>query len=186
QPIDEDPEGAVVPAGAKCKRNGCAAQFQNEEASHQPNQCQFHPGNAVFHEGTKGWSCCKKRATDFEEFLCIKGCTSGRHLFVGTRVEEKKTKAEKCRHDFYQIADNVIMSIYAKKINRQESKIEFTSQSIAVHLVYGDSKVYDDEISLFAEIDPAASSSEFLSTKAEIKLVKKSPGEWPVLACNSD
>uniref|UniRef100_A0A671PGF0 Cysteine and histidine-rich domain-containing protein 1-like n=1 Tax=Sinocyclocheilus anshuiensis TaxID=1608454 RepID=A0A671PGF0_9TELE len=27
----------------------------------------------------QGWSCCKKRTTDFSEFLSIKGCTRGRH-----------------------------------------------------------------------------------------------------------
>ncbi|MBN3297469.1 CHRD1 protein, partial [Amia calva] len=27
----------------------------------------------------QGWSCCKKKTTDFSEFLSIKGCTRGRH-----------------------------------------------------------------------------------------------------------
>jgi hypothetical protein len=27
----------------------------------------------------KGWSCCKKRVVDFDEFLAIPGCTFGRH-----------------------------------------------------------------------------------------------------------
>ncbi|KAI8319848.1 chord-domain-containing protein [Martensiomyces pterosporus] len=184
--IDEDPEGTVVPVGAKCKRNGCNAVFESEEESHTSEQCQFHPGNAVFHEGTKGWSCCKKRATEFEEFLRIKGCTRGRHLFVGTKGEEKQAKAEKCRRDFYQMANKVIVSVYAKKISREVSSVAFTSSAIRVHLVYGDGKVYDDEITLFAEIDPEASSFELLSTKAEIKLAKRSAADWPVLEGSSD
>ena len=27
----------------------------------------------------QGWSCCKKRVTDFGEFLAIPGCTAGPH-----------------------------------------------------------------------------------------------------------
>lgn len=39
----------------------------------------FHPGVPIFHDALKGWSCCRKRTTDFSEFLSIKGCTRGRH-----------------------------------------------------------------------------------------------------------
>lgn len=40
---------------------------------------QFHVKNVVFHEGLKGWECCKKRVTDFDECLAIEGCAIGRH-----------------------------------------------------------------------------------------------------------
>nr|XP_020475225.1 cysteine and histidine-rich domain-containing protein 1-like [Monopterus albus] len=43
------------------------------------DSCLFHPGVPIFHDALKGWSCCKKRTTDFSEFLAIKGCTRGRH-----------------------------------------------------------------------------------------------------------
>jgi len=33
------------------------------------DSCQHHPGVPVFHDALKGWSCCKKRTTDFTEFL---------------------------------------------------------------------------------------------------------------------
>ena len=33
--------------------------------------CQHHPGVPVFHDALKGWSCCKKRTTDFTDFLKI-------------------------------------------------------------------------------------------------------------------
>ncbi|KAJ2662161.1 hypothetical protein IW148_003050 [Coemansia sp. RSA 1199] len=178
--VDEDPVGTVVAAGAKCKRNDCNAVFESEERSHGPEQCQFHPGKVLFHEGNKGWTCCKPRATDFDEFMKIKGCVRGRHLFVGTQLADE-IKAEKCRRDFYQMANNVIVSIYAKKIKHDDSSLEFGADSVRVHLVYGDGKVYDDTIQLYAEIDPTASSYEFLSTKAEVKLVKKAQVQWPTL-----
>lgn len=36
------------------------------------DSCTFHPGNPVFHDAYKGWSCCNKKCTDFTEFLNIK------------------------------------------------------------------------------------------------------------------
>ena len=44
-----------------------------------------HPGHPIFHEGSKGWSCCKKRVLDFDEFMQIEGCkTKQKHMFVGS------------------------------------------------------------------------------------------------------
>lgn len=33
--------------------------------------CRHHSGEPVFHDAYKGWSCCKKKCTDFTEFLNI-------------------------------------------------------------------------------------------------------------------
>ena len=35
------------------------------------DSCAHHPGVPVFHDAYKGWSCCKKKCTDFTEFLNI-------------------------------------------------------------------------------------------------------------------
>ena len=40
---------------------------------------EFFKGGPVFHDALKGWSCCKKRVTDFGEFLAMPGCTAGPH-----------------------------------------------------------------------------------------------------------
>ena len=53
-------------SGMPCKNNGCLARV-GEAGESQP--CVFHPGNPVFHEGFKFWSCCEKRTTDFNAFL---------------------------------------------------------------------------------------------------------------------
>ncbi|XP_067327707.1 integrin beta-1-binding protein 2 [Anolis sagrei] len=60
-----------------CYNRGCGQQFDPEENS--PDACLHHPGFPIFHDALKGWSCCRKRTTDFSEFLSIKGCTKGRH-----------------------------------------------------------------------------------------------------------
>uniref|UniRef100_A0A3B3VS52 CHORD domain-containing protein n=1 Tax=Poecilia latipinna TaxID=48699 RepID=A0A3B3VS52_9TELE len=60
-----------------CYNKGCGEKFDPDK--NKDDSCLFHPGVPIFHDALKGWSCCKKRTTDFSEFLSIKGCTRGRH-----------------------------------------------------------------------------------------------------------
>jgi hypothetical protein len=50
----------------------------------------YHPGAPIFHEGSKGYTCCKRRVLEFDEFMKIEGCkTKDRHLFVGSGEKNK-------------------------------------------------------------------------------------------------
>ncbi|KAJ2779098.1 hypothetical protein H4R18_004197 [Coemansia javaensis] len=181
EPMETDPAGVAVAPGAKCKRNGCAAAYESEAASRGAEACQFHPGAAVFHEGTKGWSCCKPRTTDFDEFTRIAGCARGPHLFVGsqrTAQAQAQAQSDRPRRDFYQIANDVVVTIYARQVDRAASSVAFDADAIRVHLVYGGGRVYSDTIRLFGPTDPAAAAFEILPTKVEIKLAKATPGAW--------
>uniref|UniRef100_V9L2C9 Cysteine and histidine-rich domain-containing protein 1-like protein n=1 Tax=Callorhinchus milii TaxID=7868 RepID=V9L2C9_CALMI len=60
-----------------CYNRGCGQSFQS--LSNTDGDCVYHPGAPIFHDALKGWSCCRKRTTDFAEFLEIPGCTRGRH-----------------------------------------------------------------------------------------------------------
>ncbi|KAK6480256.1 cysteine and histidine-rich domain-containing protein 1-like [Huso huso] len=60
-----------------CYNKGCGERYNQEENS--DDACLYHSGYPIFHDALKGWSCCKKKTTDFSEFLSIKGCTRGRH-----------------------------------------------------------------------------------------------------------
>ncbi|NP_001106917.1 cysteine and histidine-rich domain-containing protein 1 [Sus scrofa] len=60
-----------------CYNRGCGQRFDPETNS--DDACTYHPGVPVFHDALKGWSCCKRRTTDFSDFLSIAGCTKGRH-----------------------------------------------------------------------------------------------------------
>uniref|UniRef100_A0AAA9S4J9 Cysteine and histidine rich domain containing 1 n=4 Tax=Bovidae TaxID=9895 RepID=A0AAA9S4J9_BOVIN len=60
-----------------CYNRGCGQRFDPETNS--DDACTYHPGVPVFHDALKGWSCCKRRTTDFSDFLSIVGCTKGRH-----------------------------------------------------------------------------------------------------------
>ncbi|NXO05246.1 CHRD1 protein, partial [Rhinopomastus cyanomelas] len=60
-----------------CYNKGCGQRFDPEHNTE--DSCLYHPGVPIFHDALKGWSCCRKRTTDFSEFLSIKGCTKGFH-----------------------------------------------------------------------------------------------------------
>ena len=131
---DHDPEGVVVVQGTTCKRKGCGYAFKSAVLSQNEGseaECVYHPGSPIFHEGSKGWSCCSRKVLEFDEFLKIKGCKQGKHLFVGTLNEEKVKKNEPvCRHDWFQSPSEVVLSIYAKKVETEKAKIEFTEQHV--------------------------------------------------------
>ncbi|XP_071372923.1 cysteine and histidine-rich domain-containing protein 1-like isoform X1 [Centroberyx affinis] len=60
-----------------CYNKGCGQRFDLD--NNPDDACTFHPGVPVFHDALKGWSCCKRRTTDFSDFLSIKGCSRGPH-----------------------------------------------------------------------------------------------------------
>lgn len=39
---------------------------------------RYHPGVPNFRDGCKSWSCCGAKAYDWEEFLALPTCTTGR------------------------------------------------------------------------------------------------------------
>ncbi|KAL3319765.1 Integrin beta-1-binding protein 2 [Cichlidogyrus casuarinus] len=74
----------------QCYNKGCGKEFDPAENSECEfyrvrihtfiqGSCLYHPGDPVFHDAKKKWSCCGKYSTDFTEFLSIKGCVSGKH-----------------------------------------------------------------------------------------------------------
>ncbi|XP_014212927.1 cysteine and histidine-rich domain-containing protein [Copidosoma floridanum] len=80
-----------------CYNRGCGEKF--DPNNNKEDACQHHPGNPVFHDAYKGWSCCSKKCTDFTEFLSIKGCTRSHHSNVKPPEPQKpivdKSEAEK-------------------------------------------------------------------------------------------
>ncbi len=75
----------------QCYNKGCGQKF--DPTTNASDTCRFHPGVPVFHDALKGWSCCKKRSTDFTEFLNIPGCSTGCHS------NEKPAEPEKPQAD---------------------------------------------------------------------------------------
>jgi len=118
---------AVIGKGTLCKHGACSAAFVDD--SSRTAQCIYHPGYPIFHEGSKGWTCCRRRVLEFDEFLKIEGCSTGKHKFIETKKKSEDEQVQ-CRYDWYQIASQVILSVYAKKVNKTESKIEFEEHKV--------------------------------------------------------
>ncbi|KAL1509503.1 hypothetical protein ABEB36_004222 [Hypothenemus hampei] len=76
----------------QCYNRGCGQKF--DPSKNQDDACRHHPGEPFFHDAYKGWSCCKKKCTDFTEFLNISGCTVSKHSNVKP-PEPEKPKVEK-------------------------------------------------------------------------------------------
>ncbi|PSK40323.1 Integrin beta-1-binding protein 2 [Elsinoe australis] len=180
-PEDESDDPSLpIPANATCKRRGCNAEHSGTRSDDE--KCVHHPGQALFHEGSKGWTCCKRRVLEFDEFLKIEGCkTKSRHCFVGKKKEGVE-ELDTVRTDFYQTASTVIASLFLKKVDKENSTIKFKdAQTVELDLKTSDSKRYKKDISLFAGIDVEKSSYKVLGTKVEFNFVKADGTSWPVL-----
>lgn len=181
---DEDDLGTPVPKGASCKRRACGSSYK-EGQDRNSEECTHHPGQAIFHEGSKGWTCCKRRVLEFDEFMKIPGCkTKPRHLYVGKKkgVDSEEVLKD-VRNDFYQTATTVIASLYLKKIDKDRSKVIFSSdgKEVDLDLHTSDHKQYRSKMALYSTIKPDQSQFKIMGTKLELTLAKADGTGWPVL-----
>lgn len=179
---DDDPD-LPIPDGASCKRRGCGATYKAGQ-SREGEECVHHPGQALFHEGSKGWTCCKKRVLEFDEFMKIPGCkTTSQHLFVGKKKDPASEEEIKdVRNDFYQTASTVIASLYLKKVDKARSSITFPdATTIELDLHTADQKRYRTRMVLFGATVPEENAGKIMGTKVELTLKKADGAGWPVL-----
>lgn len=184
---DVDDPTLEVPDGRTCRRKACGQSYKAGDIR-DGEKCVHHPGVPIFHEGSKGYSCCKRKVLEFDEFMKIEGCkTKDRHLFVGSGKKDKKGSEElleSVRHDFYQTGTSVIASFYLKKINKDTAIVAFPSSSLLqLDLVTADSppKRFKQDIELFGAINTEKSSFKIMGTKLELNLVKADGASWQVL-----
>ncbi|ORX36519.1 HSP20-like chaperone [Kockovaella imperatae] len=181
---EEDDLSVPVPSGATCKRLGCGATWQGEDISRgsgEQSTCRYHPQSAIFHEGSKGYLCCKRRVLEFSEFLKIEGCTEGNHLFVGAKRDESVEEMVDCRVDFYQTPTQVHVSAFAKGADKSKSTVRFDSQQLHFDFHLPSNKRIAKSLTLYGPIDPASSTFRIVSTKVDITLIKSTPASWPLL-----
>ena len=84
---ESDDPSIPIPPNTTCRRRGCNVSSSGtaDANSRENEKCVYHPGQALFHEGTKGWTCCRRRVLEFDEFMKIEGCRSkDKHFFVGS------------------------------------------------------------------------------------------------------
>ncbi|KPI92791.1 PREDICTED: cysteine and histidine-rich domain-containing protein [Papilio xuthus] len=165
----------TIAIGTTCKNAGCNIAYEGPQTN--DTMCTFHPGCPIFHEGLKFWSCCQKRTTDFNTFLAQPGCTTGSHKWF---KETTTAGTVKCRWDWHQTPEYVIVSVYAKKYDPVESYVKLNPIRLNTKLVFHQegSAVFELDLELRGVIDLERSSASMLGTKVEIKLKKAEPGAW--------
>ncbi|XP_031632872.1 cysteine and histidine-rich domain-containing protein [Contarinia nasturtii] len=165
-----------IAIGTACKNAGCGKTY--ESPSSDNTECVHHPGQAIFHEGLKYWSCCTKRTTDFAAFMEQKGCAYGKHKWTADQNEEVK-----CRYDWHQTASNIVIAIYAKMYHYDKSFIKVNPIRLNVCLVFPQQN--DAEFKLDLElrgiISVPKATVQMFGTKVEITMPKAEPGHWITL-----
>lgn len=171
---EEEIETSVdgVKIGESCKNNGCKGEYEGEHSNLE--LCKYHPGVPVFHEGLKYWSCCKKKSTDFSEFLEQVGCSTGHHCWIKTEAR----KVASCRYDWHQTGTHVIVSVYAKLSVPATTYVEVNPIRLKAYIVFGGDNLFELDLELQGLIDPAQSSVTLAASKVEIKLRKGEPKSW--------
>ncbi|KAJ6606488.1 HSP20-like chaperone [Mycena vulgaris] len=182
---EEDDLNIPVSVGTTCKHKGCGIAFVSDEINRngdgEGTMCTYHPSPPIFREGSKGYLCCKRRVLEFDEFLKIEGCKTGRHLFAPKDVKPEAEQMTTCRIDHYQTVDRVHVSIFAKQADKERSQVKFEETQISFDLYLPGSKRFAKAIDLFGPIDPTASSFTFFGTKVELNLKKQDNRSWTIL-----
>jgi len=185
-PEDVDDLNAVVPPGTNCTRKGCETVFVSNEENRLGDGpgtvCVYHPAPPLFREGSKGYLCCKRRVLEFEEFLKIEGCKTGRHCFV-KKTEDVPTQEEQvtCRLDHYQTPTEVRVSVFAKQADKGRSTVQFEEARVNLDIFLPGQKRFTRVIELFGPINPSASKFTFFGTKLELVLAKQDGRSWNLL-----
>lgn len=182
--IDALPPYEVVKAkqpeltvGTTCKNGGCTKTYTGPESSLE--DCVFHPGVPIFHEGMKYWSCCQRKTSDFTAFMNQEGCDRGRHKwFKESGVEEVK-----CRWDWHQTAKDVVVSVYAKMYDYRRSFVKINPIRLVVELVFPqqNSNKFLIDIELRGVVKVKEANVTMHGTKVEITLPKAEIGSWSKL-----
>ncbi|ALC45832.1 CHORD [Drosophila busckii] len=168
----------TIAVGTSCKNNGCNYSYTN--TSNDLDECTYHPGVPIFHEGMKFWSCCQKRTSDFAQFMAQKGCVYGQHKWIKDNEDKKVVQ---CRYDWHQTTTNVVVAIYAKKYHYAKSVVEVNPIRLHVMLLFPEQEngKFDLDLELRGIINVEQTTVHMYGTKVEITMPKMEPGSWPKL-----
>jgi len=181
---DENEDLEIKP-GTSCKNKGCKVSFACPESNNE--QCLYHEGAPIFHEGLKYWTCCQRKTTDFDAFLDQAGCVTGKHIWFKPKSEtDDSDKTKTCRYDWHQTGTHVCLAIYSKVPIPELSRIVANQVKLSVSVIFGaERQEFASDFHLFGVIDLEKSKVTYLGTKVEISLKKAEPINWAKLALPS-
>ncbi|CAI5481686.1 unnamed protein product [Closterium sp. Yama58-4] len=88
----------------------------------------------------------------------------------------------KYRHEFYQSATTVVVTVFAKGISSEQLKVQIGEQVLSVVIEStNDEPPYVLQLRLFGKVDPAKSKHVLMSTKIEVRLAKAEAIHWTAL-----
>ncbi|CAI5475010.1 unnamed protein product [Closterium sp. Yama58-4] len=88
----------------------------------------------------------------------------------------------KYRHEFYQSATTVVVTVFAKGISSEQLKVQIGEQVLSVVIEStNDEPPYVLQLRLFGKVDPAKSKHVLMSTKVEVRLAKAEAIHWTAL-----
>lgn len=175
---EEDNSHGETSLGESCKNGGCKATFDGQESG-MPNECTYHPGVPIFHEGMKYWSCCQRKTSDFQSFLDQPGCRYGKHKW---KKDSEGSAQVDCRYDWHQTATHVVVAIYGKKYDPEVSSVDLSPVRLRVHIYFPEQGgAFDLDLELRGIVTVAESTAHFMGTKVEVKMKKAEPGSWAKL-----
>ena len=79
-----------------------------------------------------------------------------------------------------------MVSIFAKKVNKEKTTIKFEESRLLVDVVFMDESIFTFHTDLFQPIKPAESTFTVMSTKIELQLVKANGMSWAAIEPRSD
>uniref|UniRef100_A0A1I7XRP7 CHORD domain-containing protein n=1 Tax=Heterorhabditis bacteriophora TaxID=37862 RepID=A0A1I7XRP7_HETBA len=115
--------------GTPCRNSGCDKVYAGPEFN--LSECISHPGQAVFHEGMKYWSCCQRKTSNFNAFLSQEGCAKVQHQW------STNEKVDNVRDDWFSSNGNITINIYCKGALPDDLSVSSDGQMLRVHVVYG-------------------------------------------------
>nr|GLL28195.1 protein SGT1 homolog [Ipomoea trifida] len=92
----------------------------------------------------------------------------------------------KYRHEFYQKPEEVVVTIFAKRIPAKSVSVDFGEQILSVTIDVPGEDAYTFQQRLFGKIIPANCRYEVMSTKIEIRLAKAQAIHWTSLEYSSE
>ncbi|KAK6027519.1 CS domain protein [Ostertagia ostertagi] len=138
--------------------------------------CIHHPGQAIFHEGMKYWSCCEKKTSNFNAFLAQGGCQRGKHQWSANE------KVENIRDDWFSSNGTITINVYCKGAVPDDVRVTSDGQMLRLHVVHGFGKKETDLIyDLWGEIICSESRVVVGERKVEIIMKQKDVAGWPRL-----
>nr|CDJ89573.1 CHORD and CS domain containing protein [Haemonchus contortus] len=131
-----NPASNELRIGAPCRNNACDKSYSGPESDATP--CIHHPGQAIFHEGMKYWSCCEKKTSNFNAFLAQAGCQKGKHQWSANE------KVENIRDDWFSSNGTITINVYCKGAVPDDVRVTSDGQMLRLHIVHGFGKKETD------------------------------------------